>query len=197
MHRQCKKVIDSSSATGTVQSTALDIVNAYGYDAALSLSYYAVATLVIASTGWDPATDIVTSASHGLETGMVYRLTTSGGLPAGLATGTDYWIIKIDADTFQLASSLANAQAGTAVDFTTAGTGNHTLTQQANVATLEIEISPDEGATWFPYDNGTPVDVSSLSEWTDHFETAADQVRLTLSVSKGAVSAGAWLCAKG
>jgi hypothetical protein len=42
-------------------------------------------------------------------------------LPTGLSA-TNYWVIVIDADTISLASSLANAVAGTKVDITAAGT---------------------------------------------------------------------------
>jgi hypothetical protein len=73
-------------------------------------------------------TDICTKVAHGLETGDgPVRLTTTTTLPAGLALLTDYWFIKIDADTFYLATSLANAYAGTRVDITSTGTGTHTL----------------------------------------------------------------------
>jgi hypothetical protein len=73
--------------------------------------------------------DIVTMTAHGLITGDgPVQLTNSGGaLPAGLAVGTDYWIIKIDADTFYLAASQSDAKAGTQVDITGTGTGTHSL----------------------------------------------------------------------
>ena len=76
------------------------------------------------------ATDLITVASNVDKwiTGMLVRATTTGGLPAGLALATDYWVIRISATTIKLASSLANAVAGTAIDITTQGTGTHTLT---------------------------------------------------------------------
>jgi len=74
------------------------------------------------------ATDIVTCTAHGFVTGDKIRVTTSGGidLPAGLATGTDYYIVKIDADTFYLSSTLSDSPTHR-VDITDAGTGTHTL----------------------------------------------------------------------
>ena len=69
-------------------------------------------------------------------------------LPAGLALTTDYWVIYIDDDIFSLASSLVNAQAGTAVDITAAaGGGNHTVTATALDATIDIRASID-GTTY-------------------------------------------------
>lgn len=43
------------------------------------------------------------------------------------ASGTDYYVIKLDDNTFSLATSKANAVAGTAVALSDAGTGVHTL----------------------------------------------------------------------
>jgi hypothetical protein len=75
------------------------------------------------------ATDLLTKVSHGLETGdgPINVSNAGGALPAGLAAATDYWVIRIDADTIKLATSLANAYAGTAIDLTTDGTGTQTL----------------------------------------------------------------------
>lgn len=73
-------------------------------------------------------TDICTAAGHGLLTGDgPVQLTTSNTLPAGLSLATDYYIIKLSADTFSLATTRTNAYAGTAVDITGTGTGTHTL----------------------------------------------------------------------
>lgn len=60
-------------------------------------------------------------------TGTRVRLTTSGTLPGGLATATDYYVIKGSDTTFKLATSFANANAGTQINITDAGTGTHTV----------------------------------------------------------------------
>lgn len=83
------------------------------------------------------ATDICTATAHGLQTGDgPVQLTTTDTLPAGLALLTDYWIIRIDANTFYFASSRANALAGTAVDITDTGTGTHTLSDTTETERL-------------------------------------------------------------
>ncbi len=92
-----------------------------------------LATLVVADTTFTAVhgTEIFTAAGHGLLNGDgPFRLTNSGGaLPAGLAVDTDYWIIYIDANTFYLAASLADALVGAAnkVLITGNGTGTHTF----------------------------------------------------------------------
>jgi hypothetical protein len=64
------------------------------------------------------------------DVGTGIRVTNSGGaLPGGLSAGVTYYIIELtDRRTFKLATSVANAFAGTAIDITTAGTGTHTGT---------------------------------------------------------------------
>ncbi|REK56943.1 MAG: hypothetical protein DWQ49_09555 [Bacteroidetes bacterium] len=78
-------------------------------------------------------TDNVNITAHGFLVGDHVQLTNSGGaLPAGLATATDYYIIRVDADNIKFANSVANAIAGTAVDITAAaGGGTHTVEAQA------------------------------------------------------------------
>lgn len=52
-----------------------------------------------------------------------------GALPAGLSANTVYYVFGASGTTqFKLASTYANADAGTAVDITDAGTGTHTIT---------------------------------------------------------------------
>jgi hypothetical protein len=56
------------------------------------------------------------------------RFTTTGTLPTGLALNTDYWLVRVSATTARVATSFANALAGTVIAFTDAGTGTHTMT---------------------------------------------------------------------
>lgn len=81
----------------------------------------------------DAGTDVITFTStasnpSNLLTGTRMRLTTTTTLPAGLATATDYYYIRVSDSTGKLATSYANAIAGTAINITDAGTGTHTST---------------------------------------------------------------------
>ena len=71
---------------------------------------------------------VVTLTAHGLSTGSCIELTTTGTLPTNLAVNTNYYVIYVDANSFRLATSAANAIAGTAID-TSGGSpsGTHTL----------------------------------------------------------------------
>lgn len=79
-------------------------------------------TISIATPG------VVTWASHGLQTGDWLQLTTTGALPTGLTASTTYWVIRVDADTIRLATSKANAAAGTAIATSGTQSGAHTAT---------------------------------------------------------------------
>lgn len=84
--------------------------------------------------------DVCTKVAHGYLTGLKVQVSNSGGaLPTGLVAVTDYFLIKIDADTFYFASSLVNAQAGTKIDLTTNGTGTQTVTPTA-IAGASVKI---------------------------------------------------------
>jgi hypothetical protein len=73
---------------------------------------------------------MASSVRHKLALGDPVRLTNSGGaLPAGTASTIAYFAIPdaTDKTKLKLASTRANAFAGTAVDATGAGTGTHTI----------------------------------------------------------------------
>lgn len=86
------------------------------------INYYSTATVTvtIATPG------VMTWTAHGLVSGHKLQLTTTGALPTGLAVSTTYWVTVIDANTFNLSSSLANAQAATFIATSGSQSGVHT-----------------------------------------------------------------------
>ena len=90
----------------------------------------------------DAGTDVLThAATVNLHNGGIVTLTTTGTLPAGLALATDYYVIRITATTIKLASSWADALAGTAIDVTDAGAGVHTLTSSTDLVPSTISAA--------------------------------------------------------
>lgn len=90
-------------------------------------------------------TDSIAETAHGFPTGLLVTLTTTGVLPAGLATSTNYYVIATSANAFKLASSYANAVAGTPVDITAAaGGGTHTVAVTALSAAVKLQASNDD-----------------------------------------------------
>ena len=83
-----------------------------------------------AAASWTTATDLVTVASNTATwlNGYKVQLTTSDTLPSGLSLATDYYIYRSDSTHIGFATTAANAYAGTLIDFTDQGVGNHTIT---------------------------------------------------------------------
>jgi len=106
----------------------------------------------------DAGTDVCTGASFTTTantTGCAVTLTTTGTLPAGLSLATTYFVIRVDqnAGTFKLATTLANADAGTAIDITDAGTGTHTITPTA-MGTVRHMVEDQNGTKYALDSNG-------------------------------------------
>lgn len=91
-------------------------------------------------------------------TGDIYQVSSSGTLPSPLIAGTNYYIIRIDSTHIRLATSAANAAAGTFIPLTTQGTGNHTFVRQ-NTGTYRLELEP---YTYALYLNNTNLNVSGI-----------------------------------
>lgn len=75
----------------------------------------------------DVGADTITITDHDFYTGLEVQFSSSGSLPTGITGSTNYYIIYVDANTVQIASSFANAIAGTQIDITGAGSGTHTI----------------------------------------------------------------------
>lgn len=119
----------------------------------------AVSQDVAISTGSTPAplvditNDIITLKDDSLKLflGDRVQMTTTGGLPAGISAATNYYVIpyqRRNTIRLQLASSYANALAGTAINITTAGTGTHTITKNAEpryTGAIELDTANNVG----------------------------------------------------
>ncbi len=90
------------------------------------------------------AEDEWTDTAHGYVTGLLIQFSSVGtGSPEFLVT-TDYWVIRLNANTFQLATTLANAIAGTPIEGSADSIGTWTVTVQAQT----IRAGPPAGARW-------------------------------------------------
>jgi hypothetical protein len=128
------KVLLSAAAQTAAATTApcvLMLVDLLGYYPITSVTTTTAQTLInsVAFTAAN-ATDIITTTGYDIGSLTKVRLTTTGTLPAGLALATDYWTIRQSAITSKLASTYQNAENNVAIDFTTDGTGTHTITAQ-------------------------------------------------------------------
>jgi len=123
----------ATMAPGTL--AILDVIGFYRVTSVTTITAQATTNTITtrnATFTADDTTDIctytsTTSLPSNILTGTRVQLTTTTTLPAPLATATNYYVIRIDNSTFKLATTYANAVAGTAIDITTTGTGTHTI----------------------------------------------------------------------
>lgn len=88
---------------------------------ATTVSFTALASLSFTALN---AGDVFTATAHGMTTGDgPYRMT-GMSLPAGTAVDTNYWIIVLTADTFQIADTKAHALASTVTTISGDGSGS-------------------------------------------------------------------------
>lgn len=95
--------------------------------------------------------------AHGFTTGLKVQATTAGTLAVPLAVSTDYFVIKIDANYFSLATSLVNAVAGTKIEITDVGVTSTTLTPVAlSGASVTFQKSND-ASNWIDVQTATAI----------------------------------------
>ena len=102
------------------------------------------------------ANDTFTITDHNMRTGTSITYNSQGGTnlaqnSGNIADDTELFVIRVDADTIKLASSLSNAQAGTALDMT-GGSGNvgnnsQTLTGDTAAGTATVSGGVVTGVT--------------------------------------------------
>lgn len=98
------------------------------------LKFFLGFNFTFATTDVDTGGDDITEAGHGFDTGDgPFQFTTTGTLPAGLSLATDYWAIRVDANQFQVATSLVNALALTQINITSQGSGTHTCDRDSRL----------------------------------------------------------------
>jgi hypothetical protein len=109
------------------------------------------------------ATDIFTSALHGLNTADIITVESTGTVPDPLVPNNHYYVQKIDDNTFYL-RDFGDTQ--TNIVLTDDGTGTHTWTGIANESTwqtrITLKIKEDAASYEFHSDNWTPVDSWSI-----------------------------------
>lgn len=106
----------------TVEEKGIAMFNASVRALARASQTIGTFTVTIAAPG------VFTLTGHKLQTGDAITLSTTGALPTGLTAATVYYVVKVDADTFNLATTLANALAATKITTSGSQSGVHTAT---------------------------------------------------------------------
>jgi hypothetical protein len=170
--------VSTWASNGVVYATAAKVgatLNSY----TMLSSTPALITVTAFSNGQDPDVDVDGTylslssdtfrvPGHGLRTGeAVLYATLTGTAPGGLTTQTTYYAIRTNGVDFKLASSKANASAGTAVNITSlTGSGTFRLTpigMSGTAASFKWQVSND-GTNFFDY--ATTANGVSVSSFT-------------------------------
>lgn len=85
---------------------------------------------------------LILSSTVNYQTGVPFELSTTGSLPSPLVTGTIYYAIHLDATHIRIATTYANAIAGTAITLSTNGTGTNTITSEGQLQQGSITTHP-------------------------------------------------------
>lgn len=123
--------------------------------------------------------------------GLVVQFTTSTTLPTGISAATDYYVVPISSSTYKVATSLANAIAGTVVAYTNTGTGDQTATPVALAGcTCILQGSNDQGTTWATVPNSTQT-LTADGSWVyelDYIRYAAFRTYLALTTGQVSIT---------
>ena len=188
MYKDLALITNSNEIAQTSNFETVDLlensrlfVKGYGYVQEITVSTPSAGTFTAA------VTDICTKSAHGFQTGLKVRVSTTTTLPAPLLAATDYFVIRIDANTFYLAASLNDANAGTDIDITTTGTGTHTITPTALAgANYQKQVSVD-GVTWINSGSATNITVST-NVLTEKLHPLYNYVRNVYTLTAGQLS---------
>ena len=174
-----------SSGGDNITSVAL-VQGGTLYREAPPVTIAAPTLFTIPTTAVSTAADTITSTAHGLSTGAKLTYLKVGATAiTGLVDNTAYFVIYDTANTFKLASSAANALAGTVIDLT--GTGSSSQTFQGDTATATVTVSANSvasitlTATGTAY-NSTPavtIAKSRLTTASANVSTSLDTVTYT------------------
>lgn len=199
---------DDTAADGTmtmtqvVRNPATNPVSKTYNDSGAGSATGVQTTAGVASTV-DVSANTITAASHGYTTGLKCQTSSTGTLPAGITTATDYFVISVDANTIKLATSLANAQAGTAIDLTDQGTNaaTHTVTPTSLAgASLTLQKSNDYSpvtgsGTWDAVEAATSITADG-DVWISDTDPEYLWARLSYTLTAGRLSASAAIVVK-
>jgi len=143
------------------------------------------------------ATELFTKSAHGFKTGLKVQVSNSGGaLPSGLSPATDYFVIYVSANTFKLATSSANAIAGTNLLIADDGTGTQTVTPTAIAgASMKLQGSQDS-SNWF--DLGVSSNITATANLLlEKVDPSLRYIRAYYTMTAGQVSFTQYTIVKG
>jgi hypothetical protein len=147
-----KQYVDAHSGGSTLVPGHLPGEPAGGNAAAGEVGEYFVCKMnnqsnTVAISIASPA--VITEAGHGRSALSSVMFTTTGSLPTGITAGTTYYVMggaSLTTNTYQIATTIANAVAGTAVNTSGSQSGTHT----SNYPSIATGVAKDIMALLLP-----------------------------------------------
>lgn len=146
----------SGSLTYGQNSSALTLENVEGFSIVINANENTPGVDNFVAADVSVADNTITLTGHLFLTGLKVALTGTN-LPTGLSA-TDYYVIKVDANTIKLATSSANAIAGTAVDITAQGTTADAALTPAAIGGASVKLqASNDGTTYADVGSATNI----------------------------------------
>jgi hypothetical protein len=185
-----------NNVTGTSYSSTIPLQYAETISVQASVDVNTPTAKTFLAAAIDIATEYITIASHGLPVGLKGQVSNPGTLPTGITAVTDYFVIVIDANTIQLASSLANALAGTSIDITNIGAGTNTFTPTAIAGGTWTLQQTNDGTNWADVASATNV-TADASFYVEKIDPTSISMRIKCVVTAGSYSSENHVVTKG
>ena len=191
-----KRILNASAFTAAATTVPnvmmlVDLVGFYRVTSTTTITSQAMTNTLSAFSTFtaDAGSDVITHSNINLFQYTRVQVSTTTTLPAGLAAATDYYVIKVTDTTAKLATSYANAVAGTAINITDAGTGTHTIN------TLLPRYTSGAGLQAIMWaNNATPLGAGvpnlSLPSYTNSVQTTGKATPTVLPIGKTAAANG-------
>ena len=130
------------AGSDNINSIALTSTTGARYVQAPTITVAGPTARTITQANIDETTNIFTATAHGMATGTKLTYTSNGTniVHSGgtLADATAVFVIKLTDDTFKIASSLSNANSGTALDITNDGNDTNSFVGDTATATATV-----------------------------------------------------------
>ena len=145
--------VDNVTAINVGNTTlgGLTTIGGNTYTSAPSVTVAAPTARTITQANIDETTNVFTVTGHNMRTGTKLTYTSNGTniVHSGgtLADATAVFVIRVDEDTFKIASSLPNALAGTALDITNDGNDSNSFVGDTATATATVSGGVVTGIT--------------------------------------------------
>ena len=145
--------ITSGESLAGVDNVTSIAVNEDGarYVQAPTITVAAPTARTITQANINETSNVFTVTGHNMRTGTKLTYTSNGTNIAhsggSLADGTAVFVIRVDEDTFKIASSLSNALAGTALDITNDGNDSNSFVGDTATATATVSGGVVTGIT--------------------------------------------------